>query len=115
MEQIVATAHARNPTVGLTGALLFTGTYFAQVLEGEAAAVDSMVEKVRNDPRHCQLMIADRSPLEQRQFPDWNMAYFGPSRFVERHGTRLLNDPSPAVQTRGADWLKELLGEFSAA
>jgi hypothetical protein len=42
------------------------------------------------------------------------MAYFGPSQFVSRHVTRLLNDPSPSEYRRGADWLNDLLKEFSA-
>jgi len=112
--KIVATAHACNPAMGLTGALLFTGTYFAQVLEGESAAIDMLMEKVRHDPRHDQLLVVDRSPLDQRHFSDWSMAYFGPSQFVARHVTRLLNDPSPAETRRGAEWLKELLNEFSS-
>ena len=114
LNKIVATAHARNPGLGLTGALLFTGTYFAQVLEGDDAAIDRLIKSIIKDPRHEKLMIVERAPLTQRRFPDWSMAYFGPSQFVSRHVTRLLNEPSPAEQSRAAAWLTELFCEFSA-
>ncbi len=112
--QIVAEAAARNPSSGLTGALLFTGTYFAQVLEGKAAAIDRLMAVVERDPRHDRVLIVDRGPLAARCFTDWSMAYFGPSQFVSRHVTRLLNDPSPDEHRRAAAWLTELLREFAS-
>jgi hypothetical protein len=114
VHRIVDTAVAYNPTVGLTGALLFTGVNFAQVLEGDSAALDQLIGKIIDDPRHEKLTIVTRSTLDKRRFPDWSMAYFGPSQFVSRHVTRLLNDPSPSEYRRGADWLNDLLKEFSA-
>ncbi|WP_373488101.1 BLUF domain-containing protein [Blastomonas sp.] len=111
--RIVATAVACNPPVGLTGALLFTGTHFAQVLEGTADAIDDLLANIRKDPRHDQMLVVDRSALAERRFADWSMAYFGPSQFVARHVTRLLNDPSPAEQARAADWLTDLMREFT--
>ncbi|WP_373491752.1 BLUF domain-containing protein [Parasphingorhabdus sp.] len=113
VDQIIDTALDFNPSVGLTGALLFTGTYFAQVLEGDVAAIDELVEHISRDPRHDQMRIVDRSPLSKRRFADWSMAYFGPSNFVSRHVTRLLGDTSPAEQSRSAEWLTELMHEFS--
>jgi hypothetical protein len=112
--RILATAHAANPEVGITGALLFTGKHFAQVLEGETAAVDETIASITRDPRHGQLSIVAREPLAERRFPDWSMAYSGPSQFVSRHVTRLLNAPTHAESRRAAEWLAELLDEFSA-
>jgi hypothetical protein len=113
VDQIINTALDFNPTVGLTGALLFTGTYFAQVLEGDVAAIDGLVERIGRDPRHEQMLIVDRSPLAKRRFADWSMAYFGPSIFVSQHVTRLLAAKSPAEQSHAAEWLSELMREFS--
>lgn len=112
--QIVATSIARNPGAGLTGALLFTGTHFAQILEGETAEIERLMKVVSCDTRHDQIMIVEQSTLAQRQFDDWSMAYFGPSQFVSRHVKRLLNDPSPGERRRAADWLGELLREFTS-
>lgn len=113
VEQITATALVFNPGAGLTGALLFTGTYFAQVLEGNVTAIDRLVEQISRDPRHEQMRIVDRSPIERRRFAEWSMAYFGPSIFVSRHVTRLLAAESPNEQNRAAEWLSELMREFA--
>lgn len=114
VEAIVDTAMKHNPPLGLTGALLFTGTHFAQVLEGIPAAIDELMGRVVQDSRHDRLLIVERAPIAQRRFDKWSMAYFGPSRFVSRHVTRLLHDPLPQEHRRAAQWLTELMREFSA-
>ena len=113
VKAIVATARARNPGLGLTGALLFTGEYFAQVLEGTAATVDQMMAIVARDHRHDRVMVVAREPIVGRRFNKWSMAYCGPSQFVARHVTRLLVDPSLPEQGRSAEWLNDLLWEFA--
>ena len=110
---IVATSHARNPGLGLTGALLFTGEYFAQVIEGQATAVDQLMASVARDDRHDDMIVVAREPIAARRFGDWSMAYSGPSQFVARHVTRLLADPSSLELGRSAQWLNELLWEFA--
>lgn len=114
VHRIVATAVARNPALGLTGALLFTGMHFAQVLEGKGESIDRLMDAVTRDARHDHVLIVEQGPIAERRFADWSMAYFGPSQFVSRHVTRLLNDPSPAERRRGANWLNELLCEFAS-
>lgn len=114
IDEIVTAAHARNPGMGLTGALLFTGTYFAQVLEGNEATVDALMATIYLDERHEDVKIVDYGPIKARRFPDWSMAYHGPSQFVAQHVTRLLDGPQPTEQRRASEWLNELLWEFAA-
>ncbi|QZH75358.1 MAG: BLUF domain-containing protein [Erythrobacter sp.] len=113
--RIVATAHARNPGSGVTGALLFAGEHFAQVLEGSKGTVDRLMVNIDRDPRHAQVAIVDQMPIKERRFPDWSLAYFGPSQFVSRHVTRLLGDPTPGDHRRASRWLNELLREFAGS
>lgn len=113
IERILATAHAMNPSVGITGALVFTGTHFAQVIEGEEAAISKLVASIARDQRHAHVNIVIRDPLTARRFPDWSMAYNGPSKYVSGHVARLLNSSSPIESSRAADWLAELLEQFS--
>ena len=110
---LVAECKPRNKSRGLTGALIFTGTHFAQVIEGEEEAVDTLMKTMRDDPRHADLVVVDRSPIASRRFADWGMAYSGPSQFVARHVNRLLNDSSPVELRRAAGWLIELLHKFA--
>lgn len=113
VERILATAHAFNPSVGVTGALVFTGTHFAQIIEGEETALTQLIASIASDQRHTRVQIVTQEPLVARRFPDWSMAYNGPSQFVSRHITRLLNDPSRSESSRSASWLTELLELFT--
>lgn len=113
VEQIVATSRANNPGLALTGALLFTGEYFAQVLEGPAASIDRLMARVSKDPRHDQLIVVAREPITARRFGRWSMAYSGPSQFVARHVTQLLANPASPYQNRSVDWLNDLMWEFA--
>ena len=113
LNRILAAAHTFNPSVGITGALVFTGAHFAQVIEGEEDSISSLISSIERDQRHSQVNIVARDTLLERRFPDWSMAYHGPSQFVSRHVTVLLNDRSRGTSSRAADWLEDLLVEFA--
>ena len=110
--RIVATSIERNKEHNLTGALIFTGTHFAQVLEGSQKNLDDFMVKIKNNPSHGSMRVIDRSPITERQFGHWSMAYQGPSQFVSRHVTQLLQDTSQSERQRAAAWLTELAREF---
>ena len=112
VSHIVAKAAEWNVDHNLTGALIFTGTHFAQVLEGCQKDIDEVMVIIRNDPRHGSISVIDRSPISERQFPRWAMAYQGPSQFVSRHVTRLLHATSGSEQQRATQWLIQLAHEF---
>lgn len=113
IENVVASARSYNPEHGLTGALLFTGEHFAQVLEGTPTAIEALMKNVSRDTRHDQIVVVSREPITKRRFGEWSMAYSGPSQFVARHVTRLLTNSDAPNQERSAQWLQELLWEFS--
>jgi hypothetical protein len=66
---------ANNEASGVTGMLLYGNDTFLQVLEGEEAAVDMVVDKIRKDPRHSKIHFLYRKPLEHRQYSDWSMGF----------------------------------------
>ena len=113
--EIVARSVCKNSNKKLTGALLFTGTHFAQILEGAPHAIDQLMIDLCSDPRHKNIRVIDRSAIDARRFPDWAMAYSGPSQFVSRHVDRLLNDVTQSERRRGTEWLTELAYEFSSS
>ena len=82
---IVAVARSRNATLGVTGALAATTDHFAQILEGPAAAVDELMDSIHRDVRHADVTVLRDVGITQRSFPDWSMAYSGPSTYVARH------------------------------
>jgi hypothetical protein len=66
-----------NVLVGVTGALMFSAGYFVQVLEGEQGAVEATFERIQQDSRHGDVQLVDFSPVSERAFSNWSMAYAG--------------------------------------
>ena len=112
ISKIVAVAQQRNGLLNVTGALIFTGTHFAQVLEGCEKAIDELMSSIYNDERHGAVWIVDRTAITERQFSNWAMAYQGPSQFVSGHVTRLFHPTSETEQQRATSWLVKLAREF---
>ena len=110
--QIIAGSEKRNSFLDVTGALIFTGAHFAQVLEGSQKAINELMISVNNDARHEAISVVDRSFITERQFSRWAMAYQGPSQFVSRHVTRLFYTTPGAEQKRATHWLTQLAREF---
>jgi hypothetical protein len=75
---ILATARTRNQRVGISGALLFNGSAFAQVLEGPLDAVEEVFEAIQCDDRHSDVVILRTAEAKDRVFSDWSMAYADP-------------------------------------
>ncbi len=74
---ILATARHNNRQAGVTGALLFTRSWFAQVLEGPRDAVEATFERIQSDMRHGDVTVLSFLAAEQRSFPNWSMAFAG--------------------------------------
>jgi Sensors of blue-light using FAD len=72
---ILETARRNNRRADITGCLLFSGRHFAQILEGEEAAVTEMKAKVRSDPRHTDMTIAFEKQVDCRRYQEWSMGY----------------------------------------
>jgi hypothetical protein len=111
VEQMVAAALIRNRNLGVTGALLFTGKHFAQVIEGPPREIDLLWGDIRRDIRHEKWVVLEQTAIQQRRFSDWNLAFFGPSHLVSRQVERLSRDPAQVQHRRSAAWLNELFQE----
>jgi blue light- and temperature-responsive anti-repressor len=77
LRAIMATARCRNKQDNLTGALLFTGGGFAQVLEGPREVVERTFDRVAADRRHTDVTVLTFTPTPQRSFPDWPIRFCG--------------------------------------
>lgn len=65
---------ANNRKVDVTGVLIAAGAYFFQILEGEEAIVDQLLEKIGRDPRHTDItVLSSEHDCEERLFSDWDM------------------------------------------
>jgi len=75
LEDILRVARTHNGRSEITGMLLFEGSSFLQVLEGERVKIDALLERIRNDRRHTRTVLLLREPIERRSFADWTMGY----------------------------------------
>lgn len=111
--RIVETAIACNAPLDVTGALLFTGVHFAQVLEGPREAVDELMRRITADPRHRDLRVTQSGPLATRRFARWAMAYAGPSRYLDSRARALLAPAPNAAQDAALS--EQIIAEMAAA
>jgi hypothetical protein len=71
---ILGESQRNNAQRDLTGALAAHRGRFIQVIEGPKDAVDALLERLERDPRHRNIRVLDRAPVERRSFEDWSMA-----------------------------------------
>lgn len=77
LSRILTTAQRNNRARGVTGALLYSGGYFCQVLEGPEEVVEDLFEVIQMDDRHGDVTVLHFEPIEARGFGDWAMALAG--------------------------------------
>ena len=73
--EILRVARINNEKLDVTGMLLYREGNFLQVLEGPASAIDSLIHKIKRDPRHQGVILMSRKNIDERQFADWRMAF----------------------------------------
>ena len=71
---IIRTAHNRNSTFCLSGALLLIDGYFLQVLEGEGFRLRERFQVIEQDTRHTDVLLREHRVVSDRLFPDDWMA-----------------------------------------
>ena len=77
IQNILMTAQSNNPAKGITGALLYSGGYFCQVIEGPEEALEDLFETIQMDSRHAECTILHFEPIEEKGFSGWSMAFAG--------------------------------------
>jgi hypothetical protein len=75
MLELARTCLARNPAIGVTGALYFDGLQFYQVIEGEETAVRDLFDRIEQDPRHSAVQTLWDGPIPHRRFGNWAMKF----------------------------------------
>lgn len=75
LARILSKSRKNNRDANVVGGLLFGDGCFLQCLEGEAQAVDRLYEKIAADPRHVDVKLVTRTPIQQLSFSSWSMKY----------------------------------------
>jgi hypothetical protein len=110
--RIVDEAVAANRILGMTGALMFCGTRFVQMLEGPSAKLALLADRICADTRHSEIIFLVRRPIAVRRFKSFGMVYDGQSLFVSRQIAKPVaqakRGSAPEIET-----LIHLMMEFS--
>ena len=75
LHELLERSQASNRKVGITGLLLYRGGNFIQVIEGDESDVRELYNKVCQDARHKGIFKLLDEPIDEREFPDWAMAF----------------------------------------
>lgn len=71
---IFSAARSTNKRLGVTGALLTSGDWFVQALEGEEAVVRELYTRIGKDVRHERVVEIESGEVDGRVFSRWAMA-----------------------------------------
>lgn len=72
---LVDDAQRSNTRDELTGALIYNGQNFMQLLEGPVAKAEACLARIRADRRHNGLIEIRRRRINEREFADFSMLY----------------------------------------
>jgi hypothetical protein len=73
IENILASCKKNNPSLEITGVLLYSDAKFIQMVEGESKVITSLYDKIKLDNRHSNAMMISYGPIKERAFPSWHM------------------------------------------
>ena len=65
----------KNDVRGLTGMLFYSGGNIIQALEGPDEVVEGIFGAIEADPRHRDVTVVHRGPIEERSFANWSMGF----------------------------------------
>jgi hypothetical protein len=73
IEKILASCKKNNPSLDITGVLLYSDSKFIQLVEGESKVIMSLYDKIKLDARHSNCMMISYGPIKEKSFPSWHM------------------------------------------
>ena len=75
---ILITSQIRNKSLGVSGFLHREDDTFVQYLEGTPHSLETLMQSIRRDPRHTNLVVLAESELKSRYFQGWKMGFANP-------------------------------------
>ena len=75
LNEIIAPARRNNERLHISGMLVFTGSHFLGLHEGDERDLDRLWQSLEADVRHCELTRIGEELCAKRWFPKWVMGY----------------------------------------
>lgn len=72
---ILVGSQVKNAALGISGLLVFHHRQFMQLLEGDPAKVQCLMDAIRRDSRHTDVTIVLDQANAMRCMPTWAMAF----------------------------------------
>lgn len=103
LNSILEKSRRNNGKNNVTGALLYSSGFFAQVLEGPKTSIEEAFERIQRDPRHAEVTVLECGEIQDRDFPAWSMAHVEPHSEAQATGASTalntaMDDPDAARQ-----------------
>lgn len=111
VDQIIVASQRNNGRAGITGVLVFGEGIFFQWLEGPRANINALMDRLRNDRRHEQIiLLSEVEESSERVFAQWDM------ELVEADDIRvvLLDALEDDHQPHNKEALRAMLTELDA-
>ncbi|QNE31434.1 BLUF domain-containing protein [Sphingomonas sp. NBWT7] len=96
---ILAQSMRNNRREGVTGLLWTDERRFLQVLEGQDAAVQGVLDRIRRDPRHRAIVVLHDRTVAAREFGAWEMSRRGPNDDADAFDARMTQHLAAASST----------------
>lgn len=112
INQLLVVAQKNNSAKAITGALLYSGGYFIQVLEGRQQDVEEVFELIMCDQRHSDVTVLTNKHLALRSFSKWSMALVGVTEDMPEALSSLLAAPDELVETESGMRLINVMVEL---
>jgi hypothetical protein len=97
--KIADEAEIWNLEQGVGGALAAHDGHFIQTLEGERHALDRLLKRLEDDPRHYDLVLVDRWRVDERLFAGWAMAGVAMDVTLREGLDAVIADPTVSPRT----------------
>jgi hypothetical protein len=82
VDDILTKSRANNPTIGITGNLIYHSDLFLQFLEGPSSAVYKLYETILADNRHADIVKLRDVSFSRRLFASWAMKNDGHQSWI---------------------------------
>ena len=73
LEEILTKSRSNNPSIGVTGNLIYHSDLFLQLLEGPHLAVHKLYQTILADSRHADIVKLRDESFSRRLFASWAM------------------------------------------
>ena len=114
LSDVVGVSVRNNGRRRITGALALHAGVFTQVLEGEPEALTALMADIEADPRHRNVRVLARWPVQTQLFVGWAMVLVDTRRLSSQLGKLLSQTGSGAqVTTVIADLANARLGSMA--